>query len=279
MTLASLRYLEKFESVDGLTSYPFPADDYEYQPEQGFRRSEAAAVGADYAVDFAGGAPWPKAVGEESVRFTIWGASAPDADAQFDACIASLRNIGLGRLFAVDAATNRRWCWAKLLARPSYQVDVNGYFNVPVTLRVARYSDWFAAAPTAGSVTIATTPYPFTITNPGNAPARFAVFRLRANSPGGFTNPSLVNLTNGYSVASSRDAVSVDSEVKVDSERAEVLWSDTNGATYADDYGLVTLGPTQVGFMQLEPGPNAMQYADGATPNLDLEWSFYAPYH
>lgn len=277
--LASPRHLEKFESADGVVSQAFPTDDYEYQPEQGFRRSEAAAVGADYAVDFAGGAPWPKAVGEEAVRFTIWGASAADADAQFDACVASLRSIGLGRLFVVDTVSDRRWCWAKLLARPSYQVDVNGYFNVPVTLRFARYSDWFAATPETGSVVIASSPHSFTITNPGNAPAHFVVFRLRANAAAGFTNPSLVNLTNGYSVASSRDAVSVDSELKVDSERIEVLWSDTNGAIYADDYALVTLGPTQVGLMQLEPGDNAMRYSDGASPNLDLEWSFYAPFH
>lgn len=278
MTLAAVRYLEKFESVDGLTSYTFPIDDYEYEPAQAFRRSEAPAVGADYAVDFLGAVPWPKAVGEEAVRFTIWGASAADADSQFDACVASLRNIGLGRLYQVDAATTRRWCWAKLLARPSYLVDVNGYFNIPVTLRFARYSDWFAAAPTTGSVTITTSPRAFTITNPGNAPARFVVFRLRANAAAGFTNPNLVNLTNGYSVASSRGAVSGDSELKLDTERMQVLWSDTNGAIYADDYALVTLGPTQAGLMQLEPGPNAMQYTDGATPNLDLEWSFYAPY-
>lgn len=279
MTLAAVRYLEKFESVDGFTSYTFPIDDYEYEPAQAFRRAEAPAVGADYALDFTGAAPWPKAVGEEAVRFTIWGASATDADSQFDACVTTLRRIGLGRLYQLDAATTRRWCWAKLLARPSYLVDVNGYFNVPVTLRFARYSDWFAAAPAAGSVTITTSPRAFTITNPGNAPARFVVFRFRANSTGGFTNPSLTNLTNGYSFASSRGAVSVDSELKLDTERMQVLWSDTNGAIYADDYALVTLGPTQVGFMQLEPGPNAMQYADGGTPNLDLEWSFYAPYH
>lgn len=279
MTLAAVRYLEKFESVDGLASYVFPVDDYEYEPAQAFRQSEAPVVGADYAVDFLGAAPWPKAVGEEAVRFTIWGASATDADGQFDDCVATLRRIGLGKLYQVDAATTRRWCWAKLLARPSYLVDVNGYVNVPVTLRFARYSDWFATAPTTGSVTITATPHSFTITNPGNAPTRFAVFRFRANSASGFTNPSLVNLTNGYSFASSRDAVSVDSELRLDTERMQVLWSSTNGAVYADDYALVSLGPTQVGLMQLEPGPNAVQYADGGAPHLDLEWSFHAPYH
>lgn len=170
MTLDAVRYVEKFESADGAVSYAFPPDDYEYQPEQGFRRSEATAVGADYAIDFAGGAPWPKAVAEEAVRFTIWGASAADADAQFDDCVATLRRIGLGKLHQIDWATSQRWCWAKLLARPSYLVDVNGYFNVPVTLRFARYSDWFAATPSAGSVTIAASPHSFTITNPGNAP-------------------------------------------------------------------------------------------------------------
>ncbi len=71
MTLEAVRYLEKFESVDGLTSYAFPVDDYEYEPAQAFRRAEAAVVGADHAVDFLGAAPWPKAVGEEAVRFRL----------------------------------------------------------------------------------------------------------------------------------------------------------------------------------------------------------------
>ena len=77
----------------------------------------------------------------------------------------------------------------------------------------------------------------------------------------------------------SRNAVSADSELRLDTERGQVLWSDTNGATYADDYALVTLGATQVGLMQLEPGANALQYSDAGSPNLTLEWSFYAPYH
>jgi len=279
MTLASPRWLEQFASVDGLASYAFPVDDFEYEPAQAFRRAEAPAVGADYPVDLLGAAPWPKAVAEEAVRFTIWGATAADADAQFDACVATLREIGLGKLWAVDAVGARRWAWAKLLARPSYLVDVNGYFNVPVALRFARFSDWFAEAATAGSTAISATPHAFTITNPGNAPARAVVLRFRANGPAGFTNPSLVNLTNGYAFASSRDAVSADSELKLDTERGQALWSDTNGATYADDYALVTLGPTQVGLMQLEPGTNAFQYSDAGSPNLTLEWSFYAPYH
>jgi hypothetical protein len=42
------------------------------------------------------------------------------------------------------------------------------------------------------------------------------VFRVRSNGAAGFTNPSLTNLTNGYSVSSTRDAANGNSELKID---------------------------------------------------------------
>lgn len=195
---APVRYAEKFESADGVTSVTFPGDDYEYQPEQGYRRGDAPVVGADYAVDFAAGSAWAKEPALESVRFILWGASAADADTQFDTLVQKCRNIGLGKLYQLDAAGVRRWCWAKLRGRPAYVVRSEQFWNIPVVLSFVRYSDWFAASATTGSRTITTTPDTFTINNPGNAAARFIVFRFRANGASGFTNPNLTNLTNGY---------------------------------------------------------------------------------
>jgi len=276
--MGAIRYLEKLTSEDGLLSYTFPVDDYEHEAEQRYREASEAIIGADYAHDFGGVQPWAKDVGNEAVRFTIWGTSEADAETQFDTCAGTLRRIGRGKLYALASDGSRRWAWAKLAARPSYSARVDDFYNVAVALRFRRYSDWFASAATTGTQAVAATPATFTVNNPGNAPVLAAVFRLRSSGATGFTNPSLTNLTNGYSIASTRDAVSANSELRIDAGAARVQWSDDDGASYADDYALATLGATQAGVMRLEPGDNTMRYTDGGTPNLSIEWSFYAAY-
>jgi len=276
--MSAIRAAEKFTSEDGFTVYTFPVDDYEYDPDQKYRDASDAVVGADYAVDYAGGAPWPKDVATEVVRFTIWGADAGDAEDQFDDCASTLRKIGRGKLYTLASDGSRRWAWAKLTGRPTYSARVDDYSNIPVSCRFLRFSDWFAESPTTGTEAVAATPATFTITNPGNAPCLAAVIRLRSNGAAGFTNPVLTNLTNGYAISSSRDAAGANSELRIDAGAAKVEYSNDDGASYADDYSLVTLGVTQVGFMRLEPGDNTMRYADGGAPNLSIEWSFDAPY-
>ena len=275
--MGAIRYLEKLTSEDGLLSYTFPVDDYEHEAEQRYREASEAIIGADYAHDFGGVQPWAKDVGDEAVRFTIWGTSEADAETQFDTCAGTLRRIGRGKLYALASDGSRRWAWAKLAARPTYSARVDDFYNVAVALRFRRYSDWFASAATTGTQAVTATPTAFTITNPGNAPA-LVTFRLRSSSAAGFTNPSLTNLTNGYSVASTRDAVSVDSELRIDAAASRVQWSTNDGVDYTDDYSLVTIGALQVGLMRLEPGANDFEYADGGTPNLTIEWSFYPTY-
>lgn len=276
--MVAIRYLEKLTSLDGLVSYTFPDDGYEYESEQRYREASSPVVGADYAHDFAGVHPWPKDVADEAVRFAIWGTDEGDAEDQFDTCVSTLRKIGRGKLYALASDGSRRWCYAKLAGRPTYSATVEDFYNIPVALRFRRFSDWFASSPTTGTQAVSGTPTTFTITNPGNAPVLAAVIRLRSGGATGFTNPALANLTNGYSLASSRDAVSVNSELRIDAGAARVQWSDDDGATMADDYALVTLGATQVGLMRLEPGDNTMRYQDGGTPSLSIEWSFHAAY-
>ncbi len=277
MTTAQ-RWAEKFESIDATLTYTFPLNQYEWQSEQGLRVAYGHGVGADYAHDFAGISLAPKSVGIEVVRFMMTGYASPAAfDTAFDAMLGQLMRIGQGKLFTNDSAGTRRWCYARLTARPSITIAGLSWLAQPVALHFTRLSDWFGASATTGSRTVTVSPDTFTINNPGNAPAKFIVFRLRANAAAGFTNPALANLTNGYSFSTTRDSASADSEIKVDTELASVEFSTDNGVSYADDYALFSLGATQVGFMQLEPGNNSMRVTCDGTPNFDLEWSFYAP--
>lgn len=276
--MSAILYLEKFENTAGTISYTFPLDDLEYTAEQAYRAATAELAGADYAHDFAGSAPWVKGTGSESLSFTIWGSSASAAVTEFDAMVGKLRQIGRGKLFALLPDGSRRWAWAKLTGRPSYVEQPLSFYNVPVNVRFERFSDWYATTATTGTQAITASPTTLTITNAGNAPVRSIVFRLRANGAGGFDAPMLSNLTNGYSIASSRTAAGADDEIRIDSGAVRVEYSTTNGASYEDDYDSATLGATQIGLFRLEPGANSIRYTGTGTPALSLEWSFNAAY-
>lgn len=276
-----LRYAEKFTSINGGVSYTFPTDEYEYTAAQAFREALAEVIGADYAHDFLAGAAWPKAPGEESVRFVIWADTAADADSAFDTMASTLRTIGLGKLWLVDAAGTRRWCYAKLRARPAYVVNVEQFFNMPSEASFLRLSDWYASAPTTGSQALSAPITAFNITNPGNARTGLVTFRLRSNAVNGFQDPILVNLTNGQALTSSRDAAGADSELRIDTATAQVRYSNDDGVSYAGDYSLVTLAAKQaVVGIELEPGDNSMSYSQAlGTPDAVLEWEFWPAYH
>lgn len=279
MTIDPTRHADRFTDA-GLTEiYEFPVDDYEYEPSQDYREVTSAIAGANYAWDFAAAGAWAKEVGEEPVRFTIWGSSAADADTKFEEAIGKLRRIGLGKLWTIDAAGARRWAWAKLRSRPSYRVGVDDFWTIQVEAVFARFSDWYNESPITGSQAISSSPTSWPITLPGNARSGYVLFRLRSNSATGFTNPVLTNLTTGQSVSSSRDAASANSELKIDNERMSVEYSNDDGVTYTPDYDLVSLGPTQAVLMELDPGENIMQYSDGGTPNATLEWTIYPAWH
>lgn len=272
-------YAEKFEDTSGTQSYSFPQDDYGYEAAQALRVADAVSIGADYAHDHLGGLRWAKGVGEEAVRFAIWGADADTAMDAFDDCARRLLNIGRGKLFVLFPDGSRRWCWAKVVERPSYMVEAETLFKLAVAVRLRRYSDWYSTTATTGSQVVNATPTSWTITNAGNTRVTAAVFRLRSSGATGFTNPRLENVTTGEQIDSSRDAASANDELKIDCGRMQVLRSTDDGATYSDDYANVTLPATQVDLLTLEPGDNTIRYTDGGTPSLTIEWSFYPQWH
>lgn len=274
------RYLYRFTSIDENTVLTFPLVQYEWESSQDQRLALSPAVGAHYAHDHQVRAASPRDPARESVRAMVSESSAGDIDTELANIRARAIRIGLGKLWTKDEGDNLRWAYARPVATPGMtlrwdQVEAN---IVPVNLDWERLSDWFEETKTTGSTTVSSSPHDFTINNPGDLPAYAIVFRFRSDGASGFTDPKLLNLANAYEFESTRDAVDTDSELRVDTDEHDVEWSTDNGSSYSDDYGNFSIGDAQVQWMVLEPGDNSMRYTDGGTPNLTIEWSFYAPH-
>lgn len=276
--MSAVRYLEKFENVAGDLSYTFPLNMYEWIPRQQLRTSYGEVIGASYGHDFLGFQAAPKVNGRESIRFLLVATDVATIDTTLDTMRSTLYRIGKGKLFSLGADGTRRWAYGRLSSMPDIRYSSTTKLIVPVALEFDRLSDWYATTAQTGTVAVNANPKLFTITNPGNVTARNLVVRLRSNGATGFTNPSLVNLTNGQVLSSTRDAVDVNSEWKFDNGLMQVLYSANDGVDYSNDYDLVTLGSAQACLMELEPGDNDFEYDDGGTPDSSLEWSFYPVY-
>lgn len=278
MVANTARYAEKFENMAGTLSYPFPEDDYEYHPEQGFRLPMRPFVGADYAHDFLGASRPPKEVAVEQVSFVLWAASYAALETAWDNMVEELVTTGLGKLFSVDAAGNRRWCYARLAGMPSKVVHKHTFQTLQVTVRFLRFSDWFGTV-VSSTTAISAASQDIVVTNSGGAYSRNLVLRMRSNSITGFTNPAVQNLATGDSVATTRDATTASDELKIDSYAHRVLFSTNDGASYADDWSLVTLGGTQVALLELAPGANTLRFTNTGVPSYSLELIFFPAFH
>lgn len=190
--MARPRWLEKFASIDGLTSYPFPRYGHETSHRQGLRTAYAPVIGADYAVDLLGTLPASKEPGEESVKFLLAGETAAAVDTEWDLARGTIQRIGRGKLWSIDDTGSRRWCWARPQEMVEGDLARENFTFMPVSVTFDRLSDWFAETATTIIEPVTTTPHSFTITVTGNTPVRNAVFRFRSN---GATSANLI--TNG----------------------------------------------------------------------------------
>ena len=274
----SMRFAEKFTNIAVTTTYTFPLEMYEWSNDQDYSSNLLSVAGADYPYDPAGNDPWPMEAAEEHVKFMISATTNELMNTIYDTLVSTLRTIGLGKLWSNDSVNSRRWCYAKLARRPSILVGIKAPHYPEVICDFTRMSDWFAEVATTGSQSIAASTTDFNITNAGNVAAKNIVFRLRSNSAAGWVDPTLINLTNSMQVASTRDATSMSSELKIDTEEGSVKYSTDDGASYTADYSLAIIPAIQVGLLQLQPGVNSMRVTTVGTPNSTLEWSFYAQF-
>lgn len=269
----------RFESLDASLVVHIPDALLEYEPTQDFSLALNTLTRRSYAFDGYRGGLAAKAPGEESLRFGIWGRTDEEADELADSFLQASMRIGTGKLWIRLASGVERWAYARARSRPAIRSSWDSPLITPVSWPLVRLSDWYAAEPTTFSQALSATPTNFVVTNPGTAVARDLVLRLRANAIGGFTNPAISNAANAHSVASTRDATGADDELRFDNAAHTVKRSTNDGATYADDYSLVTIGDLQAALLELAPGDNLLTYTDGGTPDAVLEGSFYAAYH
>lgn len=271
----------RFEDANGEDIYTFPRLEFEHEMNQPIASALSPVTGADYAFDFYQLLPGPKGVASESVRFIIVADTDEDAEDEIDTLRANLYEAGRGKLFVRNANKNTlRWAWARVneIPRMTFGVGNRGY--VPVVTNFARLSDWFQEDEVIHTEVISSTPHNFQVDNPGNARAYAMTIELRSKSASGFTDPDLLNETNGYRFQSTRDGTSVNDILRADTEgEPRVRYSSTNGASYADDYDKVTLGAQQRGIMALNAGTNNFVYTDGGSPDVDIVITFKAPFH
>lgn len=276
--MANPRYLEKFESADGVTSYVFPLKRYEWQSDQDVEAPVYSAIGADYGYDpsrFGNSALNP---GRETVRALIVQTTQALVDTELDNMRSKLYKAGRGKLWALDAAGVRRWAYARADRMPSFKLGIGDFLKEAVTLSFTRFSPWYQQTPTAATQVAAATPVAFNITNPGNQPAYLMQFRFRSNVAIGWTQFTLTNTTNNYAFTYGRAAASANDECRIDTERLSCERSVDDGVNYTDDFANLTIPATQVQFMRLEPGVNAMSIAIvGGTPNINIDYTFYGP--
>lgn len=276
----TLYHLEKFEDRTGALSYTFPLQMYQWESQQGLALPSSAVVGASYSYDHYNYSVAPKMDALETVRFVNLRSSASALETDLDSLRAVMYRAGRGKLFTIDSAGNRRWCWARVSDMPAFTFSPGQFRHLPVAISFKRMSDWYDTTQTSvTSALITVSGTTFTVTNSGNAVVKNAIISLLSKNATGFTNPVLLNQTNGYQVSSTRDGTSINDILKIDAGAASIQYSSNNGATYADDYALATIGAAQVGLMNLEPGSNQFKYTDGATPNLQVKVEFYPAFH
>ncbi len=265
------RYLTKFESADGSSySYTFPKNMYSLNMDQQLRTNQVLVAGASYPFDQLGLSPAPKSGGAASHALLIPGATGTAIDDELDDMRSNLYKAGLGKLFTDNEnADDERWCWARLASMPATTWHVGDAATLNVTIPWLIVSDFVSSDAYDTDFTIDDSPKTVTVTNPGNARVYDSIFTLKDT----FTNPTILNNTNGYQVATSRDGSSAAHWLEIRAGRPSVRFSTDSGVTYVGDFALVTLPLLQVQLMVLEPGDNEIIItgANGSTLNVAFD--------
>lgn len=271
--MAAPRYAHKFTNAAGTIELTFPTNRLEFEESYPLRSTSQIMAGSSYAYRLLGNSAPYKAVADIRIRFLVVDTTETGIDTAIDALKQKSLGVGFGKLWSIGADASLRWCWAEVKEGPSIIVTAGRNLIVPSGLSFARFTDWADDTLTEEGEAINADPDTITISNAGNAKVFDAIITIR----GTFTNPSIVNTTNGYHFSSTRDGSAAAHWLKIDCGKGTVQFSTDSGVTYADDKALFSRGTDQVNFMVLEVGDNTWEIdgCNGATIDVD----FYPKYH
>lgn len=281
LDMALLPWPYKFASAVNGREAVFPTRDYRVKTNAPLRTARDNVAGVSFSHSYRGL--------RRSIRndrpVQIMCAIYPDVEdpaatvavwRQFQELSSRILDIGEGKLWRKNPDGSEQWCWAEATDGPTYEPPSYAGQPLVMTMKFLATSAWIGTVAVTGTVDVTSSPFDFTINNPGYAWAEGAsslVFTFQALAALGFTNPSLTNNDLALTFATSRDSSSTSSVIRVDTEREAVEFN--NGAGYSDDY-VNALPPTdQAAIMALQSGVNSFTVTCAGTPNYRIGWSFY----
>lgn len=287
MTFEKIRYLWKFETIDG-EELVFPQYRYEFEPVQTLTAPMERAVGQDYAYDLFAGRPALEDVAIETVRFSQFN-HPEESNPAIDEML-NILHTGVGRLWTRTESDYDppRWAWARLVEMPGITVSGLSYFETPVILRFARLSRWFGETLISVANTVDSDGETWVVNNPSSLPAYAMSITLRPIVSAGIPNPfTVVNTENGYeygttflssTTAARRRLVThrfyVSNDALLNGPRFET--SNDAGATFFPALNIYDFptSPQPLLSFKLEPGDNTLQ-GNGVAPNVEVLVEFY----
>jgi hypothetical protein len=275
---------EKFTNIANTISYTFSLNQMEAQFEQPMVTPMSMGVGADYGHDHLGYGVAPVAPGTIGVRTLLTDSTPTALETAMATAKAYGKRIGKGYFYRLSAdGTTQRRCLARLTDMPSVTINGNSQFSQPLIFRFRQESDWMATSATSSSQVIDSPNESVTINNTGDLSTP-VVFRLRNTGTQRAEHPIIFNTTTGEYAAFDRAMNVASHELYLDTESLLVQFSDTDGASYQNDYS------NYAGTLSnLQPGNNVLKVCCGrphilpwlntiGDPDFTLEWSYTLRY-
>lgn len=272
------RWLEKFVRMDGSEEYIFPRTEHEWESKQRMFTPSTRAIGAHYGVDMLNHVLPPKDIGEERIRFTLFG-EPDEVNTALDELRAKMYEFGRGMLYTTDADGNRRWAYARASDMPDISIGVRDRVTIPVSIGFRRYSDWRAPLPKSITVPLNVTNQNVIVPNVGNAQVFDVQLRFIAFAVGGWNNPIVTNEIASSQITINRSAASATDQERILAGEYRVEYSTDSGGTWTPDYASLEIPGDQVTIFRLMPGDNVVQVQTSGTPNGELIIEFYPAFH
>jgi hypothetical protein len=168
----------RLERSDG-TGIDIPSNALEWETRQELRVAFSQIPLVDYAVDHLGTRRAPRGLAEEVIRFI---AVHPDAQGLED-WLKQLRgfvvSLSVGKLWVRDATGTLYWALVRPTALPEMTYGIEQMRIMPVSLRLQRVSDWYAARERKLTRVVRSSPDNTIVTSQGTVETRKLVLALR----------------------------------------------------------------------------------------------------
>lgn len=271
------RYLEKFESENGTISVTLPLFAYEYASRQSLIVPIRQVSGASYAYPLRGNTQAIKAIGTESANFAhVEDFSFAALENSMDALKYAAITAAIGWIYLLADDGTRRRARGFITDVPEMTIGYTQGLSIPAMVSWIRLTDWQSPdLIVTDPITLDDTPLTFSMDIEGNAPCYDAVIEIF----GVFTNPKLVNETNGYTLESTRDGALGSDSLRFDAGRNRVEFSDDTQATYVPDFANFVRADRQIQLMRLDPGTDDFEYTDGGAPGATVIVQYHPHWH